>query len=298
MYKRGIYYISPEQEKNKTLATGDTIISNKDYGRKPKTKAYVRKNNDFKTIKVSKIEFISTSNNQMISVGTSLIPFVEHDDANRALMGSNMQKQAVPLLYKETPAIQTGLENIIGKNSEYTIVAKNSGRINYSSNKKIIIYDKLKFKNETFLNREKDIQEKIKIKIYKNKIKAEVLNYNKKVYTIEKLNKSNQNTQIGQFNLTKKGEWIKKGQILFDSNGVKNGSLAIGKNLLLGYICWEGYNFEDAIVISERLVDEDILTSLHIKKYKTFIVKNGNEDVRTNFLAHKLKLNLIVKERK
>lgn len=228
----------------------------------------------------------------MISIGTSLIPFVEHDDANRALMGSNMQKQAVPLLHKETPKIQTGLESIIGKSSEYTIVAKNSGITKHSSNKKIIIYDKLEFNEKNFLNQEKDIQQKIKIKLYKNKFTPEVVNYKKNIYKIEKLNKSNQNTQIEQFNLAKKGEWIKKGQILTDSNGVKNGSLAIGKNLLLGYICWEGYNFEDAIVISERLVEEDILTSLHIKKYKTFIVKNGNEDVRTSFLVHKLKLNL------
>jgi DNA-directed RNA polymerase subunit beta len=236
-------------------------------------------------MKASKIDFISISNNQMISTGTSLIPFVEHDDANRALMGSNMQKQAVPLLHKETPKIQTGIEKTIGKNSEYTIIAKNSGLIKYSSNKKIIIYDNLNFRKEVLLNPEKDIQKKIKLKISKHTIKLEYLNYNKRMYKIENLKKSNQNTQIAQTKLIEKGEWVKKGQILCDSNGVKNGSLAIGKNLLLGYICWEGYNFEDAIVISEKIVNENILTSLHVKKYKTFIVKKGNEDVRMKFLA-------------
>jgi DNA-directed RNA polymerase subunit beta len=261
------------------------MISNKNSKLKSNNKAYIRKNNDFKIMKASKIDFISISNNQMISTGTSLIPFVEHDDANRALMGSNMQKQAVPLVHKEIPKIQTGLERTIGKNSEYTTIAKTSGLTKYSSNKKTIIYDNLKFRGEMLLNTEKDVQEKIKIKISKNKIKLKFLNYNKKTYKIETLKKSNQNTQIAQIKLIQKGEWVKKGQILCDSNGIKNGTLAIGKNLLLGYICWEGYNFEDAIVISERIVDENVLTSLHIKKYKTFIVKKGNEDVRMNFLA-------------
>lgn len=267
------------------MATADRIINFKKYKSLSETKAYIRKDNDFKIMKACKIDFISISNNQMISTGTSLIPFVEHDDANRALMGSNMQKQAVPLIDNEIPKIQTGIENIIGKNSEYTLIAKNSGLIKYSSNKKIIVYDKLRFKKEIFLNPKINIQEKIKVKISKNEMKVNFLNYSRRTYKIEKLNKSNQNTQLTQFKLIKKGEWVKKGQILCDSNGVKNGNLAIGKNLLLGYICWEGYNFEDAIVISERIVNEDILTSLHIKKYKTFIVKKGNEDVRTRLLA-------------
>lgn len=273
----GIFYLSSEQEKTLILATGELKlnISKKDM-------VSARKNKEFITVSKSKINLISTKPDQMISVGTGLIPFLEHNDANRALMGSNMQRQAIAITEKENPYVQTGLEKRIAKDSESTLIAKNSGLIKYVSNKKIIVYEKIRYKNHIVINNKGEYLEKIKEKINFKKINEKIIKYKKRIYNLEKNKKSNQNTLIQQKTIVQKNQWVKKGEILADSNGTCLGKLSLGKNLLIGYTGWEGYNFEDAIVISEKLVSENIFTSTHVKKHKTFLINNENEGVRTN----------------
>lgn len=238
----------------------------------------LRKNQIFIERKTNEIDYLTSSPNQMISIGTGLIPFLEHNDANRALMGSNMQRQSVPLLYKQIPLVKTGMEEKIAKNSESTISTNKSGLIKDITSKKIIIHTSEEKSNIKYLT--KTLSKKINIK---NKINKNILFYNIIKYSIEKEKKTNQNTFFKQkFNI-KKNDWIKKGQTFIDGSGTLLGELALGKNILVAYMPYNGYNFEDAIVISKRLVDENILTSIHIKKYKTFIINNETEEVRMKY---------------
>ena len=235
-----------------------------------------KKNQSFVTELTKKINFISPSTNQIISIGTGLIPFVEHDDANRALMGSNMQRQALPLLKKEIALIETGIEIQIAKESQSTLIAKTSGKIKFVSNKKIIIKEQLKTIspniNNSLLNKIKKNKRKIFVK--------KKIAWKKKLYFLENPRKSNQNNQMQQTSIVKKNQWVKKGQVLADGKGTFQGKLSIGRNILIGYVGWEGYNFEDAIIINERLAKEDIFTSIHVKKYKTFLKNNDDGEVR------------------
>jgi DNA-directed RNA polymerase subunit beta len=244
----------------------------------------IRKNKELINRKIREINYISTSSNQIISIGTSLIPFLEHNDANRALMGSNMQRQAVPLTEKEIPIIQTGLEKNVAKDSELTIIAKSSGIVSYSSSRKIIIKEKFDVGSNHYdkLTENHSVQRKIKSKIkIRNCINFK--RYKKKLYYLEEHQSSNQNTHIKQKSIVKNNEWVIKGQVLADSSSTNNGKLALGKNILIGYVGWEGYNFEDAIVISERLVKNNTFKSLHIKKYKTFLFNDETGEVRMKY---------------
>jgi DNA-directed RNA polymerase subunit beta len=212
----------------------------------------------------------------MISLGTGLIPFLEHDDANRALMGSNMQRQALPLEKRETSIIETGTEKKIAKSSQLTKIAKKGGIIKFISCNKIIqkeIWKEWKHKsNYSILTKCKKIISSKKLKIN--------FKYKKVKYFLTNNRKSNQNNCINQTLTIKNNEWVKKGQAIVDGLGIKNGKLSLGKNILVGYMSWEGYNFEDAIVINKRLVDEDIFTSIQMKKYKIFIINNKKDEVR------------------
>lgn len=242
--------------------------------------------------------FSSISSVQMISMGTSLIPYVEHNDANRALMGSNMQKQALCLLNKEIPILGTGTEKLISNISGSNVVSKISGIIKYVSLKKIIIHEKLNSKNINKFT-----------KSFLNKIKEKNLNINykkyiKRTYFLKKEKRSNQNNYIYQIPVVGKKNWVKKGQILAEGPGTKNGNLSIGKNILIAYIPWKGYNFEDAIIINKKLVDENIFTSIHIKKFKTFLTANETGEDKlskyipniTNRESNNLKKNGIIKK--
>lgn len=262
----GLIFLTAEQEFNFNIGSGDVnfqgISNNKSY-------VYAKRNKNFQFIDFKKLHLVSPHNTQIISIGTSLIPFLEHNDANRSLMGSNMQRQALTLNNPELPLLQTGIEKYIAKESQLSLLAKQSGKIKYISSKQIIIkyptYRKSFFR--TICNN-KRLGKLLGLSKWKNKI-----------YFIEDVRKSNQNTHLKQLVNVKKKEWVKKGHIIAEGLGTLKGRLSLGRNLLVGYIGWEGYNFEDAIVINQRLVNEDLFTSVHIKRYKTFLIKDGKEEV-------------------
>ncbi len=215
------------------------------------------------------------TNNPITSLGTGLIPFIEHNDANRTLMGANMQRQALPLLKKEIAQINTGVETQITKASQYCTLTKNSGIIKFSNTKHIQI--KKVMKPLTLKNNKSNLK-KYKNKIIKTKL-IKLFNYQLEKYSIRKIKKSNQNTYFQETKaLTKK--WAKKGQILLEGNGTHQGKLCLGKNILIGYMSWEGYNFEDAVIINKNLIDTDIFTSISTKRDKFFLIKNEKEGVR------------------
>ena len=191
-------------------------------------------------------------------------------------MGSNMQRQAVPMKESELSFIEIGKENQIPKASQLTKVALESGKIEYASYKKII--QKTLIKKSLPANN-KSITLKLKEKVEKG-TKHSQANQKLKIYKLESPRKSNQNTLIRQNPCVKYQEWIKKGQTVTNGPAIKNGKLCLGKNILAGYMTWEGYNFEDAIVINQRLVDEDIFTSIHIKRHKVFLMISEKEEVR------------------
>jgi DNA-directed RNA polymerase subunit beta len=208
----------------------------------------VRYKQDFINVTPSEVDFIAISPIQVVSVAASLIPFFEHDDANRALMGSNMQRQSVPLLFPQKPIIGTGLENQIAIDSGMTLNAKSSGTVFSVTATKIIIKD----------------------------------HQGKKVgYKLQKYFRSNQQTCINHRPIVWKGEKIKSGQILTDGPGITSTELALGQNVLVGYMPWQGYNFEDAILINERLIYDDIFTSIHIERYKIEIDRNSEMSEQT-----------------
>ena len=211
----------------------------------------VRYKQDFINVTPSEVDFIAISPIQVVSVAASLIPFFEHDDANRALMGSNMQRQSVPLILPQKPIVGTGLENQIAIDSGMIVASQSDGVINSVTANKIVV------KNP----------------------------HGKKfTYQLQKYLRSNQQTCINQRPIVWKGEIIKSGQILTDGPAITNSELSLGQNVLVGYMPWQGYNFEDAILISERLVYDDIFTSIHIERYKIEIDQNleGSEQITKN----------------
>lgn len=182
------------------------------------------------------IDYMDVSPRQIVSVGTAMIPFLENDDANRALMGSNMQRQAVPLLMTEAPIVATGIEYKAAKDSGVCVVAKNDGIVKKVDAKSIVIE-----------NKDKNIDS----------------------YKLIKFTSSNQGTTINQRPIVQAGEKVKKGDVIADGPSTNLGEMSLGKNILVAFMTWEGYNYEDAILINERLVYEDVLTSIHIEEYES-----------------------------
>jgi DNA-directed RNA polymerase subunit beta len=236
-------YLTADIEDLYKIAPADVATNKENY--LIKNVIPVRYKQDFINVTPSEVDFIAISTIQVVSVAASLIPFFEHDDANRALMGSNMQRQAVPLILPQKPIVGTGLENQIAIDSGMILTARAPGIVNSVTANKIIIKNK-RGKKET--------------------------------YKLQKYLRSNQQTCINHRPVIWKGENIKSGQILTDGPAITNNELALGQNVLVAYMPWQGYNFEDAILISERLVYDDIFTSIHIERYKIEIDRSSEKE--------------------
>ena len=249
-------YLTADIEDLYKIAPADIATDKENY--LEKNVIPVRYKQDFVNVPPSEVDFIAISTVQVVSVAASLIPFFEHDDANRALMGSNMQRQSVPLIFPQKPIVGTGLENQIAVDSGMTLNAQVSGIVNSVTANKIVINDK----------RGKKI-----------------------IYKLQKYLRSNQQTCINHRPIVWKGEKIKSGQILTDGPAITSSELALGQNVLIAYMPWQGYNFEDAILISERLVYDDIFTSIHIERYKIEIDRNSEMSEQTMKMIPNLTLS-------
>ncbi|GIM50521.1 DNA-directed RNA polymerase subunit beta [Capnocytophaga stomatis] len=249
-------YLSAEEEEG--LKIGMANISLDAEGNITEERVVVKEDGDFPVIEPNQVEFIDVAPNQIASISASLIPFLEHDDANRALMGSNMMRQAVPLLKPESPIVGTGLERRVASDSRVLMNAEGDGTVEYVDAEKIVItYDRTE--NQKLVSFDED----------------------ETVYNLIKFQKTNQGTCINLKPIVRKGDRVTKGQVLCEGYATEQGELALGRNMKVAFMPWKGYNFEDAIVISERVVREDIFTSIHIDEYSLEVrdTKLGAEEL-------------------
>ncbi len=254
-----VKWLTAEDEEYLTVAQANAPV--KDDGTFVNPRAKSRLGADYPYEEIAKVQMMDVAPNQIASIAASLIPFLEHDDANRALMGSNMMRQAVPLVRPEAPIVGTGLEAQVIHDSRILIVAEGEGVVEYvDANEIVIRYTRTD--EEKFVSFDDDI----------------------KRYTLPKHHKTNQNTTINLIPIVKKGEKVVKGQVLTEGYGTKNGELALGRNLKVAFMPWKGYNFEDAIVLSERVVQEDVFTSVHIDEYLLEVrdTKRGMEELTSD----------------
>ncbi len=249
-------YLTAEEEDTKVIAQANADVDEKGVFADQKVKA--RFEGDFPIVDPKDIHLVDVAPNQIASIAASLIPFLEHDDANRALMGSNMQRQAVPLLRPQAPIVGTGLEGHVVRDSRVLINADYSGTVEYVDANEIHIRC-VRTNDEKLVSFDDDL----------------------KVYRLTKFQKTNQNTCINLKPIVKKGDKVKAGQVLCEGYATQGGELALGRNMTVAFMPWKGYNFEDAIVISERVVREDIFTSLHIDEYSLEVrdTKRGLEEL-------------------
>ncbi len=253
---KNMTYLSAEEEEG--LKIGMANISLDSQGNITEERVVVKEDGDFPVIEPNQVEFIDVAPNQIASISASLIPFLEHDDANRALMGSNMMRQAVPLLKPESPIVGTGLERRVASDARVLMNAEGEGIVEYVDAEKIIItYDKTE--NEKLVSFDEE----------------------QTVYDLIKFQKTNQGTCINLKPIVRKGDRVTKGQVLCEGYATEQGELALGRNMKVAFMPWKGYNFEDAIVISERVVREDIFTSIHIDEYSLEVrdTKLGAEEL-------------------
>jgi len=234
-------YLTADEEENYVIAQANALL--KDDGTFMRDVVSVRYRGDFLEVKKKEVHYMDVSPKQMVSVAASLIPFLENDDANRALMGSNMQRQAVPLLITERPYVATGVEERVARDSGVMVLSKESGKVAYVSANKIIV------------SRDGEIPTK--------KTPADMY----QEYVLRKFMRSNAGTCNNQKPIVEKGQRIKKGDVLADGMGTDEGDLALGRNVLVAFMPWCGYNFEDAIIISQKMVKEDVYTSIHIEDF-------------------------------
>ena len=233
------FYLTAWEEDKYTIGQANIELDEK--GNLVNERNAARKKGEFITASREEIEYMDVSPKQLVSVAASLVPFLENDDANRALMGSNMQRQSVPLLQAESPYVGTGMEAIAARDSGAVVIAKRDGIVDYVDSERIIV--KADTKTEGTISRE---------------VTADI-------YSLVKFTRSNQNTCINQRPIVQVGERVKKNQVIADGPCTDRGELALGRNVLVAFMSWRGYNFEDAILVSERLVKEDYYTSIHIE---------------------------------
>ena len=241
-----IVYISALDEEGHVIAQANVPMDKE--GRLVGEFIPARRAGEFVMARPEEITLMDISPNQLVSVAAALIPFLENDDANRALMGSNMQRQAVPLVRTESPLIGTGMESVVARDSGVTIVAKNSGRVESADATRIVVR-----------NEQGGVD----------------------IYNLTKFRRSNQNTCFNQKPLVKEGDEIEKGQVIADGPSTENGELALGRNVLVAFMPWGGFNFEDSILISERLLKDDVFTSIHIEEFEVSArdLKLGREEI-------------------
>ena len=252
----GLVYLSAEEEEDKIIAQGNAPLN--ENGGFIRNKVKARRDADYPVVAPDQVELMDVSPQQIASIAASLIPFLEHDDANRALMGSNMMRQAVPLLRSEAPIVGTGIEKQLAEDSRTQLVAEGDGVVEYVDAATIkILYDRTE--EEEFVSFDSALKE----------------------YRIPKFKRTNQNMTIDLRPICEKGQRVKKGDILTEGYSTEKGELALGKNLLVAYMPWKGYNYEDAIVLNERVVREDILTSVHVEEFILEVreTKRGMEEL-------------------
>lgn len=254
--KNAPVYLSAEEEEDMLIAQANIRVD--DNGKILEDKIIARQEGDFPVIDPVNVNYTDVAPNQIASISASLIPFLEHDDANRALMGSNMMRQAVPLLRPQAPIVGTGLERQVASDSRVLINAEGNGVVEYvDANEITIKYERTE--EEAMVSFDSDT----------------------KTYPLVKFRKTNQGTSINLKPIVEKGDKVKKGQVLCEGYATENGELALGRNMKVAFMPWKGYNFEDAIVISEKVVRDDIFTSIHIDEYSLEVrdTKLGNEEL-------------------
>ena len=254
--KNAPIYLSAEEEEDMLIAQANVRVD--DNGKILEDKIIARQEGDFPVIDPANVHYTDVAPNQIASISASLIPFLEHDDANRALMGSNMMRQAVPLLRPQAPIVGTGLERQVASDSRVLINAEGAGVVEYvDANEIVIKYERTD--DQAMVSFDSDT----------------------KTYPLVKFRKTNQGTSINLKPIVEKGDKVKKGQVLCEGYATQNGELALGRNMKVAFMPWKGYNFEDAIVISEKVVRDDIFTSIHIDEYSLEVrdTKLGNEEL-------------------
>ena len=249
-------FLSAEEEEGKKIAQANIPLSSD--GTIDTDKVIARLEGDFPVVSPEEIDYTDVAPNQIASISASLIPFLEHDDANRALMGSNMMRQAVPLLRPESPIVGTGLERQVARDSRVLINAEGDGVVEYVDAERIVI--------------KYDMSEQEKLVSFEDEFKE---------YKLIKFRKTNQGSAINLKPIVSKGNKVSKGQVLCEGYATEKGELALGRNMKVAFMPWKGYNFEDAIVISERVVREDIFTSIHVDEYSLEVrdTKLGAEEL-------------------
>jgi len=251
-----VIYLTAEEEDTHYIAQANATIDNKGNFLTDRVKA--RFEGDFPVIEPTQLTYMDVAPNQIVSVAASLIPFLEHDDANRALMGSNMQRQAVPLLRPEAPIVGTGLERRVAQDSRALVVAEEDGIVDFVDSSKIVM--------------RYDLTDAQRLASFDNDLKT---------YKLTKFRRTNQDTCINLKPIVYKNQRVKKGQVLCEGYATQQGELALGRNMMVAFMPWQGYNFEDAIVISERVVRDDIFTSIHIEEFELEVrdTKRGEEEL-------------------
>ncbi len=251
-----VEFLSPLDGDQVVIAQANSVINNE--GMLTSETITAREAGEFVTTTPDKVDYLDVSPKQVVSVATALIPFLEHDDANRALMGSNMQRQAVPTIKSESPLVGTGMEAVVARDSGYLAIAQRDGIVESVDARRIVVRTGLKEKDD-------------------KKRGSRILD----TYDLVKFQRTNQNTCITQTPIVRIGQPVKQGQVLADGPAMDHGELALGKNVLVAFMPWGGYNYEDAILLSEKMVKEDVFTSIHIEEFEVEArdTKLGKEEI-------------------